>query len=298
MAPELSLKLCCGDRVIPLEPEIAALRDLYDLRGGDMDDQKFLLLKLSMTGNQFGWLQSLVGVQKAKNMRSNINKLKIMTEIHDAIEALRPSNNKRLKNPKLIVPIKVRNQVLLVRNNPNSKELAFRQSTEHLSAPMAEDIQLLQWFVEELEKDLESLVDEPLAPQPLAAPPAADQQLDEDVDLHLAVEAQQLVEAEAALEHAPKRPRCSSIISSENTDVAAGLQQLQHHENCKLVYWVPSRRSFRTVRTSDDKDLQFRVKKIQKLNTEADPDLESNEIKITIARAIEFLEGDDERVDS
>ena len=98
MAPELSLKLCCGDRVIPLEPEIAALRDLYNLRGGDMDDQKFLLLKLSMTGNQFGWLQSLVGVQKAKNMRSNINKLKIMTEIHDAIEALRPINNKRLKS--------------------------------------------------------------------------------------------------------------------------------------------------------------------------------------------------------
>ena len=195
-----------------------------------------------------------------------------MTEIHEAIQVLKPDNNQRLKNPKSIVSIKVRNQVLFVRNNPNSRELAFRQSTEHPCAPMAEDTQVLQWFMEELERDLGDLVDEPLAPRPRAAPPAADQQLDVDVDPHPAVEAQQLVEGgeveetagSASLEHAPKRSRLHSSIFKENEDVAAGLKQLQQHKNCKMVHWVPSRFCFRIVRKSDATDLQFRVKKIQK----------------------------------
>ena len=205
-------------------------------------------------------------------------------------------------NSKLVVAITIRSKVLCVRNNPVAKELAFRESTEHKGTPEAADIELLQWFLTELEEDLSKLDDEPLAdeqhPQPIAGPPAGEHHLHADAEAHPAVEGSGSPEA---ADHAasdeevdvaapvPKRLRCTSSIPADQEAIASGLQKLQNRENCKKSQWVPSRSCFRVGRKDNEREKQFRVRKFQKhildIDSSSSQQAVSQQLELTLAEA-------------
>ena len=283
----LSLRLCCDGKVIPLERERACLRDINGI-ARDEEDKMFLMLSFPRRSGSFCWLASLAD---PVHIRATINKLSIMSEIHDAIVSCKSTNNKRLRNPKLLVAIKVRNQILFVRNNPQAKELGFLEDPDMEGVPTESGIELLKWFIQQVKDDLASVEAEPLStgpPVPTAQPPVAplpqadpsagplepleqddfddnDKESDDDED-----------------DMVTKRRRFLSL-PSDHPLVVAGIKEFSSHERCERALWYPSRSSFKIIR-KDKKEVVIRVRDLKNAG------MVENRISQAVAEGNQFLD--------
>ena len=236
-----------------------------------------MVLSFPRRSGSFSWLASLAD---PLHIRATINKLSIMNEIHDAIVACRSSNNKRLRNPRLLVAIKVRNKTLFVRNNPQAKELCFLQNPAMVGVPTDEGIQQLKWFIQQVKDDLAQPVSQaPVAPLPLAGPSAQSHEPLEHVD---SGDEDDKESDDGGVEPEPKRQRFLNL-PSDHPLVVAGLKEFSSHKRCERALWYSSRRSFKVIR-KDKMEVLIRVRALKSV------DVAESRISKAVTEGVEFLD--------
>ena len=63
MPIQLSMKLCCGDHIVPLLQCVTSCRDIHNLGIDDLEDQSFLVAQVVFLKGQVGLIPMTVGVQ-------------------------------------------------------------------------------------------------------------------------------------------------------------------------------------------------------------------------------------------
>lgn len=149
MAFQLQHRLCVGDHVVPLAKQQLELKDLHELQSGDEDPQDFLLLSLKVGKPMPSmlWFTKSLGLPSSW-WEKNAVALPILSEIKEAIACKKPRSARMPKNPKAIVPIKIRDRVILAQNSTPPVVLAFKPGNE---------LQDVDWFLQQVEKDLRDL---------------------------------------------------------------------------------------------------------------------------------------------
>ena len=149
MAFGLEYRVCLGDFVVPLTKEELELKDLHELLSGDEEPQDFLLLSLKVSNPH----PSMLWLTKALELpgpwwTKHAGSLAILEDLKKEILSKRPKSARMPKDAKAIVALQVRDRVILAKNSLLPVVLAFRPGTE---------LQELEWFLREVEKDAKNL---------------------------------------------------------------------------------------------------------------------------------------------
>ena len=160
-----------------------------------------------------------------------------------------------------MVLIKVRERILFVQNLSSCVTLGLRGTPGHgPGAPpgtQEDELGVLQWFVQELQKDVKHLQENPEKPG---------EDLEEEQEQEAEVEAEdhqqlQIIE------------KC--------------LKDLQNHPSCLNAWWLPSRQCFR-VRSKDKRSSDFGAKSLKKRKKHSEE--AEHQFDLALARALEFLD--------
>jgi hypothetical protein len=253
-------RFCLGDRAIPFERETLDLHDLHDQANGDIMDQEFLLLSIKATA-EMGWLEKAFKLHTRWWVKNQWEIL-LLLEIRQAIDSKKVKsgiNSRMPRLPNAIVAIRIREKVILVQNRSQSLCLAFKPG---------EEVETLQWFLEELEKDLEKMQDQAAAPQ------------------------------------GPQKQRQKHCgLGDEEAQVAkTSLEKVKGHPQCLNASYLPSRSSIKVIK-KDKNTKQFFVKGLVVIRkkfaeTEADETMKKEALDPVfdkvVTSALVFLDGGDD----
>ena len=188
--PLLEKKWCLGNVVLPLEQHTCDLVDLKNGVVGDDENCSFLFLPLKSTG-QTEWLEGHLK-QRCRWWKRSGRYQPLMQEL---IEAL-PGSSKKQKyaglTSRVVVPIEVRGKTILVLNNRNAPALAFHEGDEEFES--------LQWFLQEMTKDLQEL----------------------------------------STGNSKRDPAQGTRMMEEDEIIQEIVENLKQHANCKTAYFMPS----------------------------------------------------------
>ena len=172
--------MCLNNLRVPLKANRLEFEDLHKvLEDKDFaEEEDFLALNLSSTGD-VRFLENALGLT-SQWWRSNGHGVPLMIEIREALQQGKPKTGSAVRLPrrhKIVVALKVRNHTILAMNQSLGINLVFEIGTEQGQ---------LQWFLEELTKDLEGISEEPqkkmprVRKQPEDEEPSQNQNSDED----------------------------------------------------------------------------------------------------------------------
>ena len=188
--PLLEKKWCLGNVVLPLEQHTCDLVDLKKGVVGDDEDCSFLFLPLKSTG-QTEWLEGHLK-QRCRWWKRSGRYQPLMQELIEAI----PGSSKKQKyaglTSRVVVPIEVRGKTILVLNNRNAPALAFHEGDEEFES--------LQWFLQEMTKDLQEL----------------------------------------STGNSKRDPAQGTRMMEEDEIIQEIVENLKQHANCKTAYFMPS----------------------------------------------------------
>ena len=267
----LEHKLCLNDMVVPLIRRTFDLEDLHNLADGDADHQEFLVLDLKATGDMH-WFEKCFKLRNRFWKNQGHLRTPLMQEMRDAIQEGKPGRySRKPRLPNAVVAVELRGQVALVLNQVSSLGLALRPGQESAN---------LQWFLEELEKDLENLSaeKEPHGPhRPAPSPSHSLEDGDDNVDNNN--------EEEIGKSHDPAR---------EKALVDECLSLLRGHADCQRACWQPSRSCFKVTR-KDKATSRFGApaskKKRKSAYEKGDWELVRDSLGASVSQALEFLCG-------
>ena len=213
-------KWCLGNTVLPLETRTFDYVDFHHLLPeSDGDECSFLLLSLKATGD-CQWIDKYFERPRGW-WRSSGRAMPLMQEILKAF----PSGGRQkvaAYTSKTVVPIKVRGKAIVVLNDRRSLALAFDEQD-----PNWEN---LQWFLEEMKKDL----------------PAKTKR----------------ISSKGPKQHAP-------VDREEEDDIIQeALSNLKNHQKCSKAWFMSSRNSIKVV-TTDKRHKLFFVKDLRKRRKKA-----------------------------
>ena len=219
-------KWCLGNTILPLETRSLDLVDLDDLLPeDDAEDTPFLLLNLKTTGNP-EWLEKHLQMPRGW-WRKGGRAMPLMKEILEAFPVV--DKKRTLANTaKIVVPIKVRGKVFLVLNDRRTLTLAFHEETS--------DFESLEWFLQEMAKDLGSAGPSEVPAKDPSTDPASD---------------------------SAKRAPVESENPEEDEILEEAISNIKSHEKCQNVWFSRARQSLKVV-TKDKRHKFFYVKDLAK----------------------------------
>ena len=150
----VEMRLCLDDSAIPLEKKTLAFVDPYSL--AEELDELLLpvsLVRLSATGD-LNWLHQGLVLPRRWWLQNHF-RVPLMQEILGLIKnkkAKQGNNALMPRNHKNLLPLQVRGKILWFENNSRSVILALQQGRE---------VEHLQWFMNELHKDICNLAVDP-----------------------------------------------------------------------------------------------------------------------------------------
>ena len=224
MAWRLAHKVCLNNSIVPLESKVMEFDNIHGIDGVSLEQQEqtfsFLALKATDSGE---WLSKvfqpdLTKKKMARRWWSEIVSLPLLQEIRQAIaksKSTKGSTARLPKRPNIVVAIEIRGQAILVLNQTRNISLAFQPGQE---------LEGLQWFLEELEKDLGPGLD-------------LHKNLDENLE-------QEDLEEESPDEEDEQKNQVDLLDLQLQTK---HLQALRGHEQCLRASWPPSKPCYRVV---------------------------------------------------
>ena len=217
MAWVLKNKVCLNNSIVPLESKVMHFDDIHEVGSSlNEEEQTFSLLSLKATDSG-EWLSKVFQPdstkKKAHRWWVEIFSLPLCREIIGAISKGKRTSGgaaRLSRRPNIVVAIEVRGQKILVVNQTRTITLAFQPGQE---------IEGLQWFLEELHKDLEN-----------------EEDLEEDKKEDLEEEPEDDPdEQESRVDH------LDSQLQSKH------LKALREHDECLRASWPPSKPCYRVV---------------------------------------------------
>ena len=269
MAWSLNFKVCLNGSCLHMDNLLTCLSDPGNLVGGNEDDLEFLLLSFNTKNNKNKWLlETAFGLPRHGYYAA---KVPVLMEIRDAIAACKPTVKSRAPRSRTeVVAVAVRDHNFLVLSDPRGVTLAFRKHENNTLAP--EDLELLQWFLEALERDVLAVLD---LPKRLVG--VADEKVADDPDLEKAPEDSEVQPAKGEGDEVPgdsdsedsEAPPAKRTKVQKYTDTA--LVHIREHAKCSSASWQPSRGSFLINMTGKIKaKKEFPIPKFAKLLKEAE----------------------------
>ena len=246
--PLLEKKWCLGNVVLPLEQHACDLVDLKNGVVGDDENCSFLFLPLKSTG-QTEWLEEHLK-QRCRWWKRSGRYQPLMQELIDAL----PGHSKKQKyaglTSRVVVPIEVRGKTILVLNNRHAPALAFHEGDEEFES--------LQWFLQEMKKDLQEL----------------------------------------STGNSKRDPAQGTRMMEEDEIIQEIVENLKRHANCKTAYFMPSSNRICVITHNKErkvltvKDLNKRRKEaLQRQDSSLWVRVRSSFLE-TCDAAITFLEGE------
>ena len=203
-------------------PLTARTLDFWDdqnlMEESDSEDIPFLLLSLKVTG-EAEWMERYLE-KPSRWWRFKGRSQPLFQEILAAFP--KKVKGDLAHNAKIVLPIEVRGKKILVLNDRRSPVFAFREGEPNFEN--------LEWFLEELKKDISSK-------DPRGSAKRAS-------------------------------PKSSALDQEEAEIIEESLQNLKSHANCSQAWWTPSRLSLK-VKTKDHRQQTFYVKNLVKKRKKA-----------------------------
>ena len=143
---QFEMKVCLGTSVAPLFPRRESRHDPMGLVAAELEDVEWQCLSLRQKANM-GWALQPLGVT-AKDWRQYHNSLPILKELRQGImdmkKSLKGQGSRMPMMPQYMVPLKIRDQVVIVRNHVSFLEMAFKKG---------EALEGLAWLMQQLKED-------------------------------------------------------------------------------------------------------------------------------------------------
>ena len=259
--PAMKAEFCLvlNGKVVPVEKVNMPWMDPFGLAPDSLDEDQPLevsLVDIKSTGD-IHWICSSLEVTQ-RWWRSFQQKVPLLMEILELIKSKRiykGAASRAPKQHKSLLPLQIRNKTMWFANNARFVCLALLQGQE---------VQMLQWFMDELYQDVEDLVSQ--------SPPL--EQPDAPQDKHQLEENLQAIADQA-------------------------VQTLQEHHSCLLVHYMPSRNSLKVVRKGDKASKEHRLKnlnrKLKEIQEQDNQEALQNLFDIAVSDCINFLDNQDKQ---
>ena len=143
---KFEMKVCLGNCVAPLFHRTESLPDPLGLAEEIPEDADWQCLALQQTTNM-GWATRAMDLptEASRNYRKPLPLLKeIRHGINDMKSHIKKQGSRVPRMPQCIVPLKIRDHVIMVKNQRNGLEMAFKPE---------EEVEGLVWLMEQLQKD-------------------------------------------------------------------------------------------------------------------------------------------------
>ena len=270
MAATLDFKLTwtLNDFAVPLETKTKSVLDPHHLAEDlvphleNIDEEVEMSLVSFKDSADMRWFLKALKLG-AKWWIAHCGQLPLLLEIRKIIKDQKTTKGGGSRLPRQsdsMVLIKVRERILFVQNLSSCVTLGLRGTPGHgPGAPpgtQEDELGVLQWFVQELQKDVKHLQENPEKPG-------------EDL------EEEQGQQAEVEDED-----------DSDQLHIEECLKDLQKHPSCLSAWWMPSRQCFR-IRTKDKRSSDFGVKSLKRKKHSEEGE---NKFDMALARALEFLD--------
>ena len=269
----IATRVCLGDQALPFTKAVA---DLVLADGTFEEDVTFLYLVFKTTSFQLATaLKNTWGMKWVDLLGTStaFTKAPLLQEVRKAVLGGKPLGHKQPQDYKSVRCLTVRGTVLHVVNTTKGVTLAFKaleneDDKDHLldMRLSREDCKVLNWFLEELRKDMENLGNKKTEPAKQDEEPVA------------------------------KRARGARKGEYPVLDdlAEAGVKELREHkETCFKAHWNGSRCAFTVIRADKSKKEMMVPKLLADIQHAASIGAwhhVENKIKNTIAKCLEFLE--------
>ena len=259
----IGMKLCLGDIAIPVSEKTMDLVDLHNLRDGDHDGQVYSCVSLKATAEMWWFLKALVG-QGLKTITTRWwihqqHAIPLLMELRQAIKQGKTtsgSDRHLSRLPNAVVPVRIRDSVILVVNHSLNLTLALESGKE---------VEVLQWFLKHLTLDIKKM---------LAAPAAGEEPAEPQGD----------AEEPASSSSRPSKRRQALEDPEEEQILLQSLAVVQGHEQCSSAVFLPSRLTFKIIRM-DKKTLQVTLKNLAKRRSTRQENMEDS-VAMDAVRAV------------
>ena len=189
---DIQRKLCVNNCVVPARQDCLAIMDPYDLNNSGKECVDATLVKFAAAGPDSlrSWLQKILHLPSHTWWKINCSRVPLLLEVLELIRCKRSKKHHDLKQPNTVLPVKVRGRVLWFQNTIRCVTLALLEDEEKkkgqdkdqaqnlgheecheqeqgqsLEAKEDKAITDLQWFLKELRKDTELLLEAAPGPE-------------------------------------------------------------------------------------------------------------------------------------
>lgn len=236
----LERAICLNGKAVPVIARTMDLEDPKNLIGGDVVQIEVVCVDLKATSNAY-WIEQAFGLG-ARFWRGSSCRIPLLCEMRTCIEEGKTKKGAAARMPKcpqIIVPIQVREKVVLVQNNTSSLMIALQKGQE---------LETLQWFLEELEKDLSTMAKASKKKRSECEQDEKDEKGEDDKD----------EEGEAI-----KNTQDKALEDPEAESLQSSLTRLRGHTQCSRAAFLRSRNALRVVR-ADKETSEFGIQSLVK----------------------------------
>ena len=251
---------------VPLEKKTMSLLDHHHLAVDlvphleDIDEEVEMSLVSFKDSADMRWLLKALKLG-AKWWIAHCGQLPLLREIRKIIKDQKTTKGGGCRLPRQsdsMVLIKVRERFLFVQNISSHVALGLRGTPGATPGTEVDELGVLKWFSQELQKDVKYLQENP-----------------EKLEEGLEEEGEQEAEVEAEDEH-------------QLQVIEKCLKDLQGHPSCQHAWWMPSRQCFRVAKLHNKSSADFSAKGLKRKHL-SEQALE-NQFDLALNRALEFLD--------
>ena len=246
-----------------LDPQHLALEaTVGDL---DLDAEVEMRLASFKASSDMKWFLKALELP-SKWWHNHCGQLPLLREIRHIIRSQKTSKGSASRLPresKSMVLIKVRERILFVQNISSHVALGLRGTPGATPGTLVDELGVLKWFSQELQKDVKYLQENPKKLE------VQEDGLEEEG------------EQEAGVEAEPEDEHQLQVIEK-------CLKDLQGHPSCQHAWWMPSRQCFRVTNKHNKSSADFSAKGLKRKHL-SEQALE-NQFDLALNRALEFLD--------
>ena len=270
--PDFDIKhrLCVGDQAVPID-----ITNLHIIDDGQESTEDLVSLNWG-TRSDRRWLVKALNV-KHTFFRRHYNQIPFVKEVQDAIMGGRPTDGRLALGPKTVVSMHVRGRKVFATHRTNGLCLYCK---------CGEEVDLVQWVLEQLALDLETFN---------PAEPTGDVENNDGME----DEPQSDIEVEAEADEENTLAGEPLLLAADVKAREELLENLRKHPQCRTATWRPSRKGI-AVRRSDGVSSEFRacghVKRLKAWHERQDESSWRNLHDLyeqSFDKAINFLDGKD-----
>ena len=224
-------KLCLNDQVVSMEEQDISFVDPYNLATEldlNLDDRQKVKM-VSFRAGHLVWLEKALQLP-SRSLHRSLQKLPLFQEIKELIGTMKNRNKKgpNARAPtewKSLVPLKVRNRLLFLRNTTHCVVLGLLGSDG--GAGPDEEAETLVWFTNQLQEDLKAW-EKPAGPSKAASSAS------------------------------------SQVLAEHQEEVEEVLEVLKQHSACQNAWWAPSRNMITVLKKNTKERQEIRVQGLTK----------------------------------